>query len=207
MSMSQADLAREMTEKLGRSIDRAAVNKMVKGTRKISADEMFVMTNIFGTEPKSDTPLDDIGLVSVKVKAFVEAGAWMESWEWSEDDQYNVAVPANGDIAPAKLYAAETRGPSMNKRWPEGTVIVFTHMLETEEGFMPGKRYVVERTRADGAREHTVKLLHKDGTGRFWLVPESNDPLFQQPIAIDDGAAEGDQVRIVGRVRFAVSRE
>lgn len=38
---SQAELSRLLTVSLGRSIDRAAVNKMVKGTRAISADELL----------------------------------------------------------------------------------------------------------------------------------------------------------------------
>lgn len=46
--MGQAALARRMTEKLGRSIDRAAVNKMTKGTRDVSADEMLAVMEITG---------------------------------------------------------------------------------------------------------------------------------------------------------------
>ena len=43
---SQAWLARELTSRLGRSIDRAAVNKMTTGDRKISADELIAITEI-----------------------------------------------------------------------------------------------------------------------------------------------------------------
>jgi DNA-binding transcriptional regulator YdaS (Cro superfamily) len=46
--MGQAELARRMTEKLGRSIDRAAVNKMTKGTRDVSAGEMLAIMQITG---------------------------------------------------------------------------------------------------------------------------------------------------------------
>jgi hypothetical protein len=46
--MGQAELARRMTDKLGRSIDRAAVNKMTKGTRDVSADEMLAVMQITG---------------------------------------------------------------------------------------------------------------------------------------------------------------
>lgn len=47
--LSQAELARKLTEKLGRSIDRAAVNKMTKpGGRGIAADELLAISEITG---------------------------------------------------------------------------------------------------------------------------------------------------------------
>jgi transcriptional regulator with XRE-family HTH domain len=141
----------------------------------------------------------------VVVKGYVEAGAWAETWEWDEDNQYQVPVPDEPQFRGFTLHAAETRGPSMNKRYPEGTVIVFTDIIETQADIIVGKRYIVERERADGMREATVKQLWQDETGKYWLLPESTDPLFQEPIPINGN--EDDTIRIVGRVRFAVSRE
>ena len=40
----QAEIARRLTEMLGRSIDRAAVNKMVRGGRAVAADEMLAIS-------------------------------------------------------------------------------------------------------------------------------------------------------------------
>lgn len=202
---SQARLARELTYALGRSIDRAAVNKMTKGGRKISADELVAITQILQTEPPAGISQSD-KLRTVMVAAHVQAGSWAESWEWAVDDQYAVAVPADEHLLPYTLYAAETRGPSMNRRWPEGTVVVFTNAAETMESPVVGKRYVVERRR-HGEAEHTVKLLHQDEGGKLWLVPESSDPLHQQPIPVEDGDEEEDQVIIIGRVWYSVARE
>lgn len=52
--ISQAELSRRLTESLGRSIDRAAVNKMVKGTREISAAELIEILAITGAEIPGD---------------------------------------------------------------------------------------------------------------------------------------------------------
>lgn len=203
--MSQARLSRELTEALGRSIDRAAVNKMLKNGRKISADELVAITRILNVDPPAGASQSS-DLRSVKVAAYVQAGMWTESWEWDEQDQYSVAVPNDEHLRPYQLYAAETRGPSMNRRWPEGTVVVFTNAAETMESPVIGKRYIVERKRA-GETEHTVKMLHRDEAGKLWLVPESSDPLHQQPIPIEDGDSDEDQVVIIGRVWFSVGRE
>jgi transcriptional regulator with XRE-family HTH domain len=205
--VSQAELARLLTEKLGRPIDRAAVNKMVLGTRRIFADELVAITQLLKADAPGSEPSTTPRLRTVRVAAHVQAGYWAENWEWSDDEQYDVAVPSDPVLDNFTLHAAETRGPSMNRRWPEKTVVVFTNVAETEESPIPGKRYVVERTRVDGKREHTVKLLHQDEKGLFWLVPESNDPLYQEPISVEEGAKNGDEVRIVGRVRFSVARE
>jgi phage repressor protein C with HTH and peptisase S24 domain len=46
--VTQADLARELTTRLGRSIDRAAVNKMTKNLRLITADELLIASEVTG---------------------------------------------------------------------------------------------------------------------------------------------------------------
>lgn len=153
-------------------------------------------------------PGNDSGQIHVRravVKGRVQAGHWAETWELPLEEQYDVPVPPDESLAHFALHAAETVGPSMNRRYPEGTVLIFTDAMETGEQITPGKRYVVERERADGLREATVKTLWRDEAGQLWLLPESNDPRFQEPIPID--GSEDDTVRIVGRVRYAVTRE
>ncbi|MGE0584147.1 MAG: XRE family transcriptional regulator [Flavobacteriaceae bacterium] len=182
-----------------------------KSTKELPAIAFALGVAVHRIDEEYDIPVPDDELSkrvrTLKVAAHVQAGHWAETWEWADEDQYEVAVPLDPALKDFRLYGAETRGPSMNRRWPEGTVVVFTHVEETHESPTPGKRYVVERRRYDGAEaEYTVKLLHLDADGRLWLVPESDDPRFQAPIAIDDGV-EDETVRIVGRVWYAVTRE
>lgn len=141
----------------------------------------------------------------VHVCQHVEAGYWAESNQWPESDWYEVAVPDDPEWRGLTLYGAETRGPSMNRRYPEGTALVYTDVIETGESPQPGKRYIVEIERPDGLREATVKTLWRDETGAYWLLPDSSDPRYQTPIQL--GGAEGEVIRIVGRVRYSVQRE
>lgn len=142
---------------------------------------------------------------AVPVIGYVQAGHFAESWMFDEEDQTEVWVEDEPRFRSFRLRGAIARGPSMNRRWPDGTVLIFTDAVETGEDIVVGKRYVIERERADGLREATVKLLWRDDTGKLWLLPESDDPRFQEPIPLD--SADGDTVRIVGRVRYSVSRE
>ena len=141
-------------------------------------------------------------LRTVDVNMHVEAGVWSEAAIWEDpDSHYKIAVPNDPDFANYALHGAETRGPSMNKRYPEGTVVVYTSIYETEETPTPGRRYIIEREGPDGLREATVKTLHRDENGGLWLMPESDDPRHQQPIA-KSTATLATQSELLGALSF-----
>lgn len=190
-------------------IERTYIRDIVEGKkRSIRSDKIAGLARALemdpaalGGSPATNSPR----MRMVRVHGHLQAGAWAETSELPYDEQYDMPVTADEQFASFKLHAGEIRGTSMNRKWPEGTVVIYTDAIETGEDIIPGKRYVVERERADGMREATVKELRQDGAGRLWLWPDSDDPLFQAPIPIDGG--EDDTVRIVGRVRYAVTRE
>ncbi|WP_245492213.1 LexA family transcriptional regulator [Mesorhizobium sp. M4A.F.Ca.ET.020.02.1.1] len=198
--LSQSELA----DRLGMHVTN--LNKIERGKsspamaryEQIAAELGVSVAQLFAESP-------DLGTRSVTVKGFVQAGHWAETWEWGDDDQYQVPIEDDPALRPFMLHAAETRGPSMNKRYPERTVLVFTDIIETGAALELGKRYIVERERADGMREATVKTLWRDDAGKIWLLPESDDPRFQQPIPIEGN--EDDTVRVIGRVVGSWSRE
>ena len=181
------------------------INKLETGKQRLSDPWVEKISTALGVSPGA--LYDDISDTRlVPVRGHVQAGAWSESHELPPDDVYNIAVPDDPEWRGKRLHAAETRGPSMNKVFPEGTVIVFTDPFEIEQGdIQPGKRYVVEIERADGLREATVKTLFRDDDGHYWLLPESTDPRFSEAIPIDGN--EGDMITIKGRVIYSVRRE
>lgn len=179
-------------------------NKLENGKTALTLSRMQRLAEILDCEP-FELISDIRPLRTVHVRAHVEAGSWVESYEWPEDDWYDVAVPDDPHLSGVKLYGAETRGASMNRRYPEGSVVVFTDAIETEEDIEIGKRYIVERERADGLREATVKTLFRDEVGKLWLLPDSTDPRHQAPIQIDGG--DDDTIRIIGKVVYSVQRD
>ncbi|WP_051213293.1 LexA family protein [Maritalea myrionectae] len=182
------------------------ISRLISGRIDLSGERLQALAKAFNVSPEaiiSDTPV--VPMRTVKVVAFVQAGAWAESNELPDEDQFSVAVPQDTDLAKYSLTGVQVRGPSMNLRYPEGTVLVITNAIETQEDIQPGKRYVVERERPDGLREYTVKTLHRDEEGHFWLMPESNDPRHQQPIEVNGDL--GDTIRVLGRVVYSLLRE
>lgn len=190
------------------------INELISGNRELATREvqafakfmeMSVMEVIERLADDNPNPLVVGATRHVSVRSHVQAGSWGDNPQWEDSEWYDVAIPKDDDLAPYALHAAEARGPSMNKRYPEGTVLVFTDNIETMEQIAPGKRYIVERERADGLREATVKLLVLEDDGTYWLWPESTDPNHQTPIHLNGD--DGDTIRIVGQVRYSVVRE
>ena len=203
LNMKQASLAAGRGETF--------VRDLLQRDRAPSIDNFAALAKIVG-KPVSyllgeDSARVEPGLRKVEVAAHVQAGHFAETWEWTETDRYSVMVPDLPEYRSLRLYAAEARGPSMNKRYADKTVIVFNSVIEAHEEPIPGKRYVVELKKPGGEAEHTVKLLHADADGNLWLMPESDDPRFQAPISVEEGADDEDTVTIIGRVVFAVTRE
>ncbi len=129
----------EFAKRVG--VSQSTVNRWLKGAEPEGHHRDKI--NLLGEmlfEPANASEADGIGVTLVRVKGHVQAGYWAESWELDEVDQYTVPLPPDPEFATLKLHAAELRGQSMNKRWPEGTVIVFTDLIESGEPVLLGKR-------------------------------------------------------------------
>lgn len=185
-------------------LDLTNYNRLENGKTEMTVSRMEQLASLLNCEPV-DLIADRGNIRTVQVRQHVEAGSWSESPLWPEDDWYNVAVPNDPEYSKLALYGAETRGPSMNRRYPEKSAIIYTDIIETGETPQVGKRYIVETDRRDGLREATVKTLWRDDNGELWLLPDSDDPRHRQPIPL--AGEDGETVRIVGRVVYAVQRD
>ena len=119
-STSQSALARALTDSLGRSVDRAAVNKMIKGLRAISGDELKVIERVTGWEAPSE--------IQVPLKGYVGAGGSVEAEEIDGDEW--VAAPR--DSRP-NTVSARVKGNSMFPTLRDGWIIYWSRMLPPRE--------------------------------------------------------------------------
>jgi transcriptional regulator with XRE-family HTH domain len=132
----------------------------------------------------------------VDVVTTVEAGNWSEGLDLTGDDA-TVTIPDLPAWRGLTLRAALVRGDSMNRRYSDGSIIVFNDLHETSERLIPNSAYVIQRSR-HGEYEHTCKVLHKRSDGGLWLVPDSHDPTFDAfPATPRD---QDDEIAILGRV-------
>jgi SOS-response transcriptional repressor LexA len=153
--VKQAAIARELTQRLGRSIDRAAVNKMATGGRAIAGDELLEIERITGlTAPKE---------IMVPLKGKVGAGQEVIAIH-SEDDDH-VAAPAE---AKPGTVAVEISGESMFPAYEEGTLLYYSKLLPPDA--MVNRRCVVQL----GDGRIFVKVLRKGSTDRTWTLQSVN---------------------------------
>ena len=180
-------------------------NRLENGHTKLSTkriDELSKILNVDPVEFLASRPTAR----TIPVVGQVCAGHWASSFVWLDpDDNYSIAIPNNPQFQNIQLNGVETKGPSMNLRYPDGTILIFNSIIETKEPLRDGQRYIVERERLDGKIEATVKKLIMDNQNQFWLMPESDDPRHQTPIILK--SENGDTIRIIGRVVYSVQPE
>lgn len=215
LKKTQAGLA----EALG--LARSAGTKLITGERRIASHEVPIVARylewpaarVLGliSDPSGFTPNveeDARPLAPVRVIGQVEAGVFRDALELPYDDQFSIEVPISSAYRSLPRIGLIVRGPSMNRVYPEGTILIVVSVIHLGESFDPrsGQRVIVQRRNKEGC-EATVKELVIDEDGQAWLWPRSHHPEFQQPWRVPDhhdgdGTVDDDNdgLRITGLV-------
>jgi SOS-response transcriptional repressor LexA len=180
---SKTDLAKLLTKRLGRSIDRSAVSKMTNGIRSISADELMAIEEITGrsapgrndTVKPAETPIAGLPILGK-----IQAGAWLDTTlidPISEPEMLQVIPDKRFPLA--SQYVLTVVGNSMDLEYPDGSYVTCVDFAESGLSIKEGMIVHVERLEAEGQRvEITLKQVERNGRG-FYLVPRSSDPKWQ----------------------------
>lgn len=129
---------------------------------------------------------------TITVRGDLSAGAWLEAVEWREEDQYGIDLPVPSRWR-GKAYGLRIIGNSMNKRWPNSTIVMCVNPNDYGFDLVSGEDYVVVHRRNQlGHVEATAKRYEEHGS-EIWLCPESDDPRYEiikMPIVLDDEAPQ-----------------
>lgn len=178
--VSQAEASRQLTQRLGRSIDRAAVNKMTKGKREIAGDELLALGKITGIAP----PVEDSPVTLVPLVSWVSAGRLRDPG--APLPIQDVPLLAFSDLGRGDFFALKVAGDSMDRISPEGSIIIVNR---SERNLHRGKPYVFSIR-----GETTYKMWEPEPVPR--LEPRSLN-MSHQAIFVDSE----DDLEVVGRVR------
>lgn len=170
--------------------DSEALSPLTYG--KLARVEEVPVWRISGDEPEQPSP------TAVWVVGEVRAGVFVDAIERDPSLWYAVDVP----VAPRfrkMAKALEVRGTSMNRDYPDGSIVIWVDMLNARA---PRNldHVIVYAHHHDGTIEATVKELRISEDGRRWLWPKSHDPAFQQPVDLDKPGDEISHVEIAGLV-------
>lgn len=119
----------------------------------------------------------------VEVTGSVAAGVWQETTEWPQSDRFEIVVGPS-PFPRARRFGLRVDGTSMDLIFAPGTLLDCLSIFDLGIEPANGDLVIVERQRADGMRELTVKEYHCDDEGRCWLIPRSTKPEFQSPIEV-----------------------
>ncbi len=190
-NMSGAELSRRLSERLNRSVDRAAVQKMqmTEATgktkpRQISADELFAIAEITGYPVPAEF---ESGLTAARVPMI----SWVSAGVFSRDDvsQDILGVTEVAGLPQGDWIALRVEGDSMDRISPPGSVILVDR---SDTRLIPNGCYII----ANSEGEATYKR-YRPSPVRF--EPVSTNP-SHEPIWID-----GDQMPAVyGRVKKSI---
>lgn len=186
----------ELSERSGISI--SVLSRLQTGDKRFNSDHLEALARgldvpiarLFSDEQSTSDE-------SVAVRGAVQAGAFLDANEWDTDSCYHVSVPISDKWKPYRKFGLEVRGPSMNRRYPEKTVLVCVGLLDADIEPTVGHRYIVQSERS-GEYETTVKELRVDDEGHPWLWPDSDHPDHQSPLQINGN--DGDTVQIIAIV-------
>lgn len=187
-------------------IDQPRITEMRKGRRRVQAAELPVIAGYLEEPipPQLVEIMDPFRRVSIVGR--VQAGYWAEPGEDASSEPEFLHVPLPEALRSVPVTGLRVEGDSMNKIYPAGTRLICASLYDLhEEEPIAGKRYIVRRTRTDGAVEMTVKEVEQDATGKWWLWPRSTDPRHQEPVPFD--AQEGDSIEVTARVLFSLRPE
>ncbi len=154
------------------------VAKKLAGIFNCSLDELFAAPGTLTPTTLTQT---------VQLVGHVAAGQWREAIEWPEEDRLMIPIPPpDGDLQ--GLFALEVRGESMNRVFPEGTILICASVFHNQDNPNINPRngdYVIceRRDPQSDLMEATVKT-YREIDGKHWLMPESDKPDFQAPIAL-----------------------
>ena len=148
-----------------------------------------------GVLDRTENTVNVSHLDTISVIGTVEAGAWREAALFEGGaNMYDISIPPNLAVG-VKKFALEVRGQSMNKVYPEGTILICIKAIEAGREPKENERVIVERTR-NGFVEVTVKQWRE---AKLW--PESTDPAHQEPLEIASvSELSHEEVRVIGYV-------
>ena len=148
-----------------------------------------------------------IHTTQIEVRGDVQAGVWREAIEWPAVDWYAITVPIDTAYQGFHRYGLKVCGQSMNKVFPEGSVVVVINFGDLGRLPKTGDFVVaVQRCSKTDQYEATVKAVQIRDDGTVILWPQSWDPAFQAPVILAahdnvDGAGVSDvtiQALVVG---------
>jgi transcriptional regulator with XRE-family HTH domain len=176
LESGERKLTREWARRIAPHLGVEAANLLFDGNELVRAESALTPLDP-GTAPQH---LPIIGEVA--------AGVFRDSVELDQGDWTYVFFPPDSRYPCVDRFCLRVRGPSMNKIYPEGSIVLCVGMIAADLQPEEGAVYVVDRV-IHGEYESTLKEL-RISDGKKYLWPCSTDPAHQQPVEYNEENGE-----------------
>lgn len=141
--------------------------------------------------------------VSLPIRDRVQAGAWLQADDVAQVPPREWPAARDPRYPHARQWLSEVVGDSVNRlNIFEGDLVHCVDALDTSYFPRTNDIVEVERLRFDGReRELTIKQVEVTPTGVL-LWPRSTNPMWKNPVSLDDGLTEGEEAEV--RIRALV---
>lgn len=169
-----------------------------KGEPPITRGEILALAD--GSVAEIQKRVPDLPKSGVPIVGEVAAGLWMEAALFETENalestiSYDVRFPAQAQ------YVVRVRGESLNRIAGNGDLLLCVDYLAAGIELKENDLVLVERSRDEGMTiERTAKRL-VNLNGQSELMPESDDPRFQETIVYREGDADHTEVKIKAKI-------
>ncbi|KXU99259.1 hypothetical protein AD929_15820 [Gluconobacter potus] len=179
---------------LGAGLSESAAKHVIYGSSQsprlttisqIAAYLDIPTSEITGSDAQQKNAAVPIHTTQIEVRGDVQAGVWREAIEWPQADWYAITVPIDTAYQGFHRYGLKVCGQSMNKVFPEGSVVVVINFGDLGRLPKTGDFVVaVQRCSKTDQFEATVKAVQIRDDGTVILWPQSWDPAFQTPVVL-----------------------
>lgn len=206
LGFTQPEFANALNDGKDDPVDQSTVSKWENEIQKPSVRHMAKLAKLANVTVEQFAGLpsvDGVKRATVPVTGEIQAGAWKEEPDWHEDDWREVSLPMVTEWSHFNIHARVVVGNSMNRIYPDGSLVYVVPIAEL--GRMPtnGEHVVVQRISADGTYEVTLKEFVQDDDGKTYLWPRSTDPEHQAPLQYRKSKRGVERVEIIGLVVLA----
>jgi repressor LexA len=186
-------------------VDQATISKWENGVQRPSVPHMAKIAALANVSVEQFAGLPSAAgapRVTIPVTGEVQAGAWRDAAQWDEEDWREVSLPMVTEWSHFQLHARIVVGNSMNRLYPDGSIIYVVPIADLGRMPVSGENVVVQRVSADGEYEVSLKqYIEEDGKAYLW--PRSTDPEFQAPLQYKKSKRGVERVEILGLVVMA----
>jgi transcriptional regulator with XRE-family HTH domain len=191
---------KELSARIG--VDQSTVSKYERGVQEPKREPSMKLAELAGVPFGEWVGVEPVTTKNVRARMVpvvgeLCAGQWREAIEFDPADREMVPVLLDPDMPGYQLEGYIVRGTSMNRFYPDGSIVFAAATISN--GLQPsnGDHVLVSRRNKKGLYEASLKEYVVEADGSKWLWPRSSDPQHQAPLHM--GGSE--EVTITGIVR------